>query len=329
MNHANWLRNRLPSTRIQNQIPILIWNPSTSIQFSKVPVFGQPGFAFEYRADTVPNKKFLARSVHGHFVGMASDATLLRVYVPETKTVMLTRAQDFRAYEDEKLPGVASILDGLSRQSEIEGIQDTDGQAEDVLLKALQVFHTSTNPSRSLPDTSGAYRLFRSSKAKSFLPSSFNDAIQDPNLKAAIDREYNSLRTRGTWEYVKRTPDMKLVPFTWVFKLKPLDIDGKNFLHKARCVIRGDKQTAYVDFDPNNVYAPVVCHEAIRILFAYAAAYDLQMEGADISNAHLYGKLDIPIFMMQPKNSTGIPERPGMVRRLLRSLYGLRQAGEI
>ena len=33
--------------------------------------------------------------------------------------------------------------------------------------------------------------------------------------------------------------------------------------------------------------------------------------------------------MMQSTKSTGIPERPGMVCRLLRSLYGLRQAGEI
>lgn len=101
---------------------------------------------------------------------------------------------------------------------------------------------------------------------------------------------------------------MKPVPFTWVFRLKPLDNDGRNFLHKARCVVRGDKQTAYVNFDPNNVYAPVACHEAIRILFAYAAAFDLQIEGADISNAYLYGKIDIPIIMQQPTNSTDIHE---------------------
>ena len=75
MNHANWLRNRLPSSRIENRIPILMWNPSTAIQFSKVPLFGQPGFAFKYLADTVPNKTFLPRSVHAHFVGMASDTT--------------------------------------------------------------------------------------------------------------------------------------------------------------------------------------------------------------------------------------------------------------
>ena len=285
MNHSNWLRSRLPSSRIQDQIPILLWDPSTKVQLSQVPFFGQPGFAFKYRSETVPNKKFQARSVHGHFVSMGSDKTIIRVYVPESKSVMLTRIQDFRQYSDETLPGIASIIDGLSRQAELEGIRNSNGQAEDVLLKELQVLLSSTNPSSSLRNTSGSYRLFRSSNGNSHLPSSFNDAIQDPNWRAAIDREYKSLCTRGTWEYVKRTPDMKPVPFTWVFKLKPLDIDGKNFLHKARCVIRGDKQTAYVDFDPNNVYAPLVCHEAIRILFAYAAPYDLQMEGADISNA--------------------------------------------
>lgn len=36
------------------------------------------------------------------------------------------------------------------------------------------------------------------------------------------------------------------------------------------------------------------------------------MEGADISNAYLYGKLDIPIFMMQPTDSSGNQERPGI-----------------
>lgn len=144
MNHANWLGNRLPSTRIQNQIPILMWNTSISIQFSKVPVFGHPVFAIKYRADTVPNKKFLAQSIHAHFVGMESDAKLFRVHVPETKTVMLKRAQYFCCYEDEKLPGVASILDVLSRQTEIEEIQNTDVQAEYVLMKTFNIFSPPT-----------------------------------------------------------------------------------------------------------------------------------------------------------------------------------------
>ena len=185
MYHANWLRNRLPSSRIGNQIPALLWNPSTTIQFSKVPVFGQPGFAFKYRSDTVPNKKFLARSVHAHFVGMQSDTTILRVYVPETKSVMLTRIQDFRPYSNETLPGVASLLDGLARESELEGIQKSNGQADDVLMQALQVFapSLSQNHQRSIRNQN----MFRSLRTDAKIPSCFDDAVLDPSWRAAID----------------------------------------------------------------------------------------------------------------------------------------------
>lgn len=45
MNHSNWLRNWLPFSRIDNNIPILLWDSSKKVEFSKVPVFGLPGFA--------------------------------------------------------------------------------------------------------------------------------------------------------------------------------------------------------------------------------------------------------------------------------------------
>ena len=108
-----------------------------------------------------------------------------------------------------------------------------------------------------------------------------------------------------------------------------MDKEGTQFLHKARCCIRGDKQQANIDFDPSNVYAPVASHEAIRILLAFAAGEGLILEGADISDAYLYGNIDVPIVMLQPTDSSGMESHPGMVCLLLKSLYGLRQAGEI
>ena len=92
------------------------------------------------------HKKSLARSVHGHFAGMHSDMGLLRVYVPESKKFILTRTQDFRQYEEEKLTGVASLLGVLSRQSDIETSIGQDGIAEVLLTKAFQVHRTSSNP---------------------------------------------------------------------------------------------------------------------------------------------------------------------------------------
>lgn len=86
---------------------------------------------------------------------------------------------------------------------------------------------------------------------------------------------------------------MRPVPFTWAFKLKPLDAVGNQFLEKARCFLRGDRQIAYEDFDPNSLYAPVASHDAIRFLIAVSAAENVALEGADISNAYLFGDLDV------------------------------------
>lgn len=54
MNHGNWLRNRLPSERILGNIPMLLWDAKTRINFGTLPIFGQEGFAFLYTPSTKP-----------------------------------------------------------------------------------------------------------------------------------------------------------------------------------------------------------------------------------------------------------------------------------
>ena len=73
---------------------------------------------------------------------------------------------------------------------------------------------------------------------------------------------------------------MKPVPFIWAFRLKPLDAVGENFLEKARCCMRGDKQIAHEDFDSHTLYAPVDSHDSIRFLIAISAAEHAEIEGA-------------------------------------------------
>jgi len=96
MHHGNWLRNRSPSDRIDGEILLLLWDRSMKVNFGQLLTFGEPGFAFIYRPRTVPNKKLTARSIHGHFIGMESDETLFRVYVPDTTSIIITRANDFK-----------------------------------------------------------------------------------------------------------------------------------------------------------------------------------------------------------------------------------------
>jgi len=100
-------------------------------------------------------------------------------------------------------------------------------------------------------------------------------------------------------------------------------------MEKARCCLRGDRQLAYVDYDPTNIYAPVASHDSIRMLIALAAGEDAYLEGADVSNAYLYGDLKVPIIMAQPTNSSQTPDKPGYACKLLKSIYGAKQAGQI
>jgi len=122
---------------------------------------------------------------------------------------------------------------------------------------------------------------------------------------------------------------MKPLPFKWVFKRKPLDTKGRDVLYKARCVVRGDRKQEYIDFDPSHVYAPVASYEAVRFIIALAANHDLILGGGDISNFYLCGTLDAPILMQQPTDSSGEQRYPGFVCEQRKSIYGLKQAGEI
>lgn len=51
---------------------------------------------------------------------------------------------------------------------------------------------------------------------------------------------------------------------------------------KARCCVKGDKQVALQEFDPNNIYAVVVRNETIRIFIAKLAAQYMIVERTDI-----------------------------------------------
>lgn len=120
MHHANWLRNRFPSERISGNIPIFAWNPNIRVTFGQLPTFGQNGLAFIYQSSTAGNKKLRPRAVHGRVSGMESDMVLFRIYVEKHKKLTKTRNWDFKPCSASQLPGISTLLDCLSRQSNFE-----------------------------------------------------------------------------------------------------------------------------------------------------------------------------------------------------------------
>lgn len=82
-------------------------------------------------------------------------------------------------------------------------------------------------------------------------------------------------------------------------KHKNLPTEQQQFLRKARCFLRCDKQETYIYFDPYSLYAPAAHQETIRVLLEKVGAQVLIIEGGDVSNAYIYGDLDEPIVMEQ------------------------------
>jgi hypothetical protein len=154
-------------------------------------------------------------------------------------------------------------------------------------------------------------------------PTTFTDIQKRPDAthwQQAADDEIYALQELGVFKIVKRPSSVKPLTSKWVFTLKR-DQNGVITRYRARLVARGYKQRAGIDFD--EVFAPVAKPETTRLLLAYAAAHDLEIEQIDVRTAFLYGNLQETIYMEQPE---GYDFGGGMVWKLCKSLYGLKQA---
>jgi hypothetical protein len=88
---------------------------------------------------------------------------------------------------------------------------------------------------------------------------------------SAMHAEIRSLRTKGVFRLVDRTPKMKVLGNKWVFKVKR-DQDGNIIKFKARYVVKGYMQIYRLDY--TDTYANVANIDTIRLLLAMACFYD-------------------------------------------------------
>lgn len=133
ISHSNWLRNRLPSQRINMEVPFTKWFGTKPDLSSTIP-FGTKGYAFQYRTSNIKGKKFLPRSVFGHFVGMESPNALYRIFVPSQGTINICRKTDFKLLTNESpLPSFLELTSDMSRQRQLEEINQSDPTVEEVL----------------------------------------------------------------------------------------------------------------------------------------------------------------------------------------------------
>ena len=158
-------------------------------------------------------------------------------------------------------------------------------------------------------------------------PQSYAEAMALPEEerikwhKAALD-EIQALMDNGTFELVQLPPGRKAIGSRWVFKVKK-NADGSIERYKGRLVAQGYSQRPGFDF--TETFAPTPKWAALRAVLALAAIEDLHLESVDISSAFLNGTLEEEVYMRQPPGF--VQKGNDWVWRLLKSLYGLKQAG--
>lgn len=151
-------------------------------------------------------------------------------------------------------------------------------------------------------------------------PLSVADALSRPDAakwQEAIDQEVASCLEYGVWEECLLPPGKNALPSRFVLERKR---DGR---YKARLVAGGHRQQHGLDFE--ETYAPVCSYRTMRMILATCAHEDLEMRQFDIRTAFLNGELEEEVYIRTPAGA-GHLARAGRVLRLLRALYGLRQA---
>ncbi|KAL0386182.1 UNVERIFIED_CONTAM: Retrovirus-related Pol polyprotein from transposon RE1 [Sesamum radiatum] len=132
--------------------------------------------------------------------------------------------------------------------------------------------------------------------------------------------ELQALEANDTWIMTDLPPGKKAVGSKWVFKLK-LNPDGTVSRYKARLVAKGYTQIEGVDYTES--FSPVAKSVTVRMFLGIALAFSWPVHQLDINNAFLHGFLDEEVYM---KPLEGYQVQSGLVCKLQKSLYGLKQA---
>ena len=162
-------------------------------------------------------------------------------------------------------------------------------------------------------------------------PDTFARAMKGPDRdiwSEAIREELAALESHGTMQLVTESnipTGTKILGSKYVFKTKMND--GQVVKHKARLVVLGHRQIPHLHYDPAEIFSPVVAIQSGRTLLSMAASLGWYIRHSDVQAAFVQAPLKDDIYIRLPKRSKDDP--PSACYKLLRSLYGIRQAPRV
>lgn len=175
----------------------------------------------------------------------------------------------------------------------------------------------------------GAHTVFAVTSGIALLeqqtPQTYGEAVNctdAPKWLAAMQAEIDGCVARRTWEVVPRITlpaGTNVIRVKWVFKIKT-DETGAITKYKARITPKGFMQKHGKDYF--EVFANTGKYKTLRVALSLAAHRNMELRQLDVPQAFTQAPLEEEVHMEMPEGF----EQPGMVCRLLMSLYGLKQS---
>ncbi|RVW53841.1 Retrovirus-related Pol polyprotein from transposon TNT 1-94 [Vitis vinifera] len=322
---ACYLINRMPSSVLHDQIPHSLLFPDQPLYFLPPRVFGCTCFVHIL---TPGQDKLSAKAMKCLFLGYSRLQKGYRCYSLETHRYFISA--DVTFFEDSPFFSTTSESLPVSEVLPIPIVSPPDAMPP----RPLQVYHRRPRvvaplpfpeaPADSLPIPS--LHLPRLCLLLMTYPLLFgkstHEALSHPGWRQAMVDEMVALHSNGTWDLVVLHSGKSTVGCRWVYAVK-VGPDGQVDRLKARLVAKGYTQVYGSDY--GDTFSPVAKIASVRLLLSMAAMCSWPLYQLDIKNAFLHGDLAEEVYMEQPPGFVAQGES-GLVCRLRRSLYGLKQS---
>ena len=157
-------------------------------------------------------------------------------------------------------------------------------------------------------------------------PTSIDEALRGSDAKEweeALKYEINQLEKLKTWIIEDLPPGHKAIPSNEVLKYKR-GPDGNVNSYRVRIVAGGHRQVHGVNY--TETFSSAAKMPTVRVILANAAVQDWEIDHVDVKSAYLNAPLKETVYMKPPRGVLK-PGQEGKVCRLLKGLYGLKQAG--
>lgn len=340
--HSVYVLNRLPTRDLDGTTPYEAWGGKKP-DLVHIKVFGCVAVM---KILSVHVKKLDDRGRKVVYLGREPGTKGCRLYDPISKKIQVSRDVVFREKEfwvwendteqEAVIPGYVTIIEcDTEKERTVETeegyttpVRVTEGRDDDTSADRSEATTTESAPRKYRPlaelysETEVIEMLDELMLLKVEGPVNYREANEEKEWRDAMKSEMETIEKNNTWVLTDLPPGHKPIGLKWVFKLKK-DSEGNLVKHKARLVAKGYVQRKGIDY--NEVFAPVARLETIRLLLALSAKEGWEVHHLDVKSAFLNGELLEEVYVMQPEGF----EKKGQeqkVYRLLKALYGLRQA---